>query len=77
VFTYTPTLIDQIIVGSDGIAGDGPGRYFFSDLIDISHATPAVGTLKTETSTDPRVNGGYGHATASCPICNGSGECTP
>lgn len=76
VFTYTPTLIDQTIIGSDGILGDGPGRYFFSDLIDITHATPAVGTLKTETSTDNRVNGGYGHATASCPICQGSGECT-
>ena len=75
--TYNPSLIDQTIIGNDGIAGDGPGRYFFSDLITITSATPSVGTISKVTSTDPRVNGTYGFGTASCPICNGSGECTP
>ena len=75
--TYNPSLIDQTIQGSDGIAGDGPGRYFFSDLITITSATPSVGTISKVSSTDARVNGTYGYGTASCPICNGSGECTP
>lgn len=75
--TYNPTLIDQTILGSDGIAGDGAGRYFFSDLIAITSATPAIGTLTTVTSTDPRTNGTYGYHTASCPICQGASECTP
>lgn len=73
---YSPTLIDQTIVGNDGIAGDGPGRYFFSDLLTITSATPGVGTITKVTSTDARTNGTYGFATASCPICQGSGECT-
>jgi hypothetical protein len=75
--TYSPSLIDQTIQGSDGIAGDGPGRFFFSDLVTITAATPTIGTLKKVVSSDPRTNGTYGFGTASCPICQGSGECTP
>jgi hypothetical protein len=78
VLTYNPTLIDQTVVGGDGIAGDGAGRYFFSDLITIPTAVPSLGTLTVVTGNpDPRVNGTFGFATASCPICQGSGECTP
>jgi hypothetical protein len=77
VLTYNPTLIDQTIVGSDGIAGDGPGRFFFSDLITIPTATPALGSLTVvSTPGDPRTDKTFGFATASCPICQGSGECT-
>lgn len=76
-FTYSPTLIDQTVVGNDGIAGDGAGRYFFSDLITISSASAKVGGLTKITGTgDARIDGSYGDATASCPICQGSGECT-
>jgi hypothetical protein len=74
--TYTPTLIDQTVIGSGQIAGDGPGRYFFSDLIAISSATAAIGSLNSLTTTDPRTNKTFGFTTASCPICQGSSECT-
>jgi hypothetical protein len=82
-FTYTPTTIDETING-----GAGAGRYFFDDLVTISSATPAVGTLtQFENSNpnptppfvynaDPRINGTYGFGSARCPICQGSGECT-
>ena len=73
---YNPTLIDQTITGTDGIAGDGPGRFFFSDLITIPTATPTIGTITKVTSSDPRTNGTFGFGNASCPLC-GSGECTP
>ncbi len=73
---YSPSLIDQTITGTDGIAGDGAGRYFFSDLITISSATPAIGSITKVTSSDPRTNGTYGYGTASCPICQGAAECT-
>ena len=72
--TYTPNLIDQTIMGSNGVPGDGPGRYFFSDLITITSATPSVGTLTTISSTDARTNGTYGMGVASCPVCN-TNEC--
>jgi hypothetical protein len=75
--TYNPTLIDQPVKGTDGIFGDGPGRYFFSDLLTITSAKATIGTPPTiVTSPDPRVNGTYGYATASCPICQTPGECT-
>jgi hypothetical protein len=69
--TYTPTGIDTAVNG-----GTGPGRYFFNDLVTITAAKSTLGTLTPITSTDARANGTYGYATASCPICQGSGECT-
>jgi hypothetical protein len=77
-FTYSPTLIDQTITGADGIAGDGPGRYFFSDLIVIKSATSTLSPQPIPTSSpDARVNGTFGNFTASCPICQGASECAP
>jgi hypothetical protein len=77
--TYNPSLIDQTVVGNDGIAGDGAGRYFFSDLITITAAKQTIGEPPTKVTNNPdtRVNGTFGYATASCPICQGSAECTP
>jgi hypothetical protein len=73
--TYSPTLIDQTIKGSDGIAGDGPGRYFFSDLITIPTAKASIGSLTVvSTPGDPRTDKTFGFAPASCPICQ-TGEC--
>jgi hypothetical protein len=71
-FTYIPTAIDETISG-----GTGNGRYFFDDLITIPTATATLGTLTKVSSMDPRTNGTYGYAPARCPICQGSGECTP
>src|SRR5262249_3588408 len=75
--TYNPSLIDQTIMGADGIAGDGAGRYFFSDLITITSAQATIGEPPAKiVSPDSRVNGIFGSATASCPICQGQSECT-
>ena len=64
--SYTPSSID---------ANASAGRYFFDDTIVIKTATPALGTLNTiSTPSDPRTNGSYGYAAASCPICD-VGEC--
>jgi len=62
---YTPSSIDQTA---------SAGRFFFDDTIVISTATPALGTLNTITTPDPRTSGTFGFATASCPICD-VGEC--
>jgi hypothetical protein len=81
--SYTPTLLDETIN-----SGAGAGRYFFDDLVTISSATAAVGTLTqfentTQTPVPPlvynpdsRINATYGFASARCPICQGSSECT-
>jgi hypothetical protein len=71
---YTPSNIDSVVNGVGG-AGTGAGRYFFNDLVTISAATADFGSLTT-------ISGGacdktFGCASASCPICQGSGECTP
>jgi hypothetical protein len=64
--TYTPSSIDQAA---------SAGRFFFDDTIVIKTATPALGTLNTiQTPSDPRTDGSYGFAPASCPICD-VGEC--
>jgi hypothetical protein len=64
--SYVPSSIDMAA---------SAGRYFFDDTIVIKTATPALGTLQTvSTPNDPRTNGSYGYAAASCPICN-VGEC--
>ncbi len=72
--TYTPTAIDKTI----GTGGTGAGRYFFDDLITIPTATPAIGSITVvNTPGDPRTDKTFGFSTASCPICQGSAECTP
>jgi hypothetical protein len=64
--SYVPSSIDMAA---------SAGRYFFDDTIVIKTATPALGTLQTvSTPNDPRTNGSYGYAAASCPICD-VGEC--
>jgi hypothetical protein len=74
---YNPTIIDQTINGNNGVAGDGAGRYSFSDLITISSATPTIGSIsKVSTPSDPRTDGTFGYGNATCPICQGAAECT-
>lgn len=70
--SYDATNIDITASG-----GTGPGRYFFNDEAVVTGATPSVGTLNKVSSTgsDPG-NGQYSEGSASCPICQGSGECT-
>lgn len=72
---YTPTNIDQVVNGVGG-AGTGAGRYFFNDLVTITAATPDFGTLTTISGTGTKCDGTFGCAAASCPVCQGSGECT-
>ena len=66
----------------DSIAGTGtgPGRYFFNDLIAITGSpTATLGGALTplqSSTVDARCIGTYGCAPASCPLCQGSGECT-
>jgi hypothetical protein len=72
--SYVPTNIDMVVSGVGG-PGTGPGRYFWSDAVTISGAKATVGTLNKLTSGP--FSGTYGGASASCPICQGSGECTP
>jgi hypothetical protein len=70
--TYTPSGIDTIVSG-----GTGPGRYFFNDLVAVSGAKSSIGSLQTLSGqTETRCNGTFACAPASCPICQGSGECT-
>ena len=76
--TYVPSNIDQVV---GGVGGPGAGRYFFNDLITISSASADVGSLCTLNSpncpTGPAAcTGKFGCASQSCPICQGSGECT-
>lgn len=70
---YVPTNIDQVVSGIGG-ASTGAGRYFWNDAATITSATATVGTLNKLTSGP--YSGTYGGASASCPICQGSGECT-
>jgi hypothetical protein len=72
--SYTPTNIDTVINGVGG-PGTGPGRYSWTDVVTITDATATVGTLNKLTSGP--FAGSYGGDTASCPICQGSGECAP
>ncbi len=68
--SYLPTQYDSIVDG-----GDGPGRYFFNDLIVITSATATIGSQPQPVSSpDPRINGTFGSANASCPLC-AAGEC--
>lgn len=69
------TWIIDVIAGPVGSGGTGAGRYFWNDAVTITSATATVGTLNKLT-TGP-FSGTYGGAAASCPICQGSGECTP
>jgi len=71
---YTPNNIDAVINGVGG-PGTGAGRYFFDDLIKITAATPAFGSIPTLT-TPAACSGTFGCASASCPVCQGTGECT-
>jgi hypothetical protein len=77
--SYTATTIDVTTGGGNTgiLPGDGPGRFFFNDEAVVSGATPSVGTLNKVSSTtgDPG-NGQFAEGSASCPICQGSGECT-
>jgi hypothetical protein len=78
--SYIPSTIDlTVFAANSNVPGSGPGRYFFNDLVTISAATPAIpGSLTAlEKQTDARCNATYGCAPASCPICQGAGECTP
>lgn len=72
--SYVPSNIDMVVSGVGG-PGTGPGRYFWNDAVTITGATATVGKLNT-LSSGPFA-GTYGGASASCPICQGSGECTP
>ena len=74
--TYTPTNIDVITTNSTGT-----GRYFWNDLIKITSAAADFGSLCTINSTGcptgpTACTGTYGCASQSCPLCQGSGECT-
>lgn len=70
--TDTPVL-DQL-----NNPGQGPGRFNFDDLVTISNAHATVGSLTAlSNQTDARCNATYGCAAYTCPICDGSGECTP
>ncbi|PYX51449.1 MAG: hypothetical protein DMG79_03010 [Acidobacteria bacterium] len=83
--TYSSTYVattDTPILDGFGNPGTGPGRFNFDDLIVITGAHATVGSLNTVTSGDSRCNSTatapvYGCATITCPICQGSGECTP
>jgi hypothetical protein len=70
---YVPTNIDMVVSGIGG-ASTGQGRYFWNDAATITSATATVGTLN-KLSSGP-YTGTYGGASASCPICQGTGECT-
>lgn len=72
--SYTPTNIDAVINGVGG-PGTGPGRYSWTDAVTITGATATIGTLSPLTSGP--YTGTFGGASASCPICQGSGECAP
>lgn len=63
--SYTPTQYDSAVD-----SGDGPGRYLFTDLIVITSATATIGSQpQPVSSSDSRINGTYGSATATCPLC--------
>ena len=67
--SYVPTNIDTVVGG-----GTGPGRYLWNDSVTITAATATIGNLPKLTSGP--FAGTFGGASASCPICQGSGECT-
>lgn len=70
--SYTATNIDITASG-----GTGPGRFFFNDEAVVTGATPSVGTLnKVSSMTGDPGDGQFAEGSASCPICQGSGECT-
>jgi hypothetical protein len=82
---YVPTNLDMVIAGITGVASTGPGRYTWGDLITISAASSDIGSLckigdpspcPQFTSPPSGTLGTYGFATAACPICQGTGECT-
>lgn len=78
--SYVPTTLDGIVAG-----GTGQGRYTWGDLITITSANADIGALCKigdpspcpQFTTPPAGTAGtYGFATATCPICQGPGECT-
>ena len=81
---YAPTNLDAVILGLGG-PSTGPGRYSWGDLITISSASADIGALckigdpapcPQYSSPPAGTSGTFGFATAMCPICQGSGECT-
>jgi hypothetical protein len=81
--SYTPTNIDTVVPNTAGNPSEGPGRYFWADQVTITSATATLaGTTlhkiaATDVPTPPTYcDGTYGCASTSCPICQGSSECT-
>lgn len=66
--SYTPTGYDA---GNDGATN---GRYTFTDLISVTSATPALGSIPPTTSTLCPA-GSLACAPATCPLCP-NGECS-